>query len=221
MRKNTQSKSSVLYTNKDALFDGESNLPRYNQSIAQEFVKFFLSGHAKQNFLKEEREVLDFGAGSGSLAEILQDQHGFTPICIEIDPEFQALLQEKSFICYNSLNNLKKKYRLVYSSNVLEHIEDDTVAIRELCRAMTPGGQIGVYVHAMPFLYSSLDRQAGHFRRYKKVELVKKFQESGFKIDQCFYNDCLGVPASIALKIFGYRNRIGLGSSRSLAIYDK
>jgi hypothetical protein len=43
---------------------------------------------------------------------------------------------------------------------------------------------------------------------------------AGFEIEKCFYSDSLGVLASLFLRVFGYKNKIGFGSIKSLFIYD-
>jgi SAM-dependent methyltransferase len=221
MARNFQTKLSVGYSNKGALLDGENSLPRYNKSIVNEFANFFGLSKLEENSAQEAQKVLDFGAGTGSLAEIFRGDYGINPICIEIDPELRDILKEKNFNSFADVKRIKNDCKFIYSSNVLEHIDNDVEAITMLRKLIPKGGQIGIYVPALPFLFSDLDRKAGHFRRYKKSELIEKFQECGFKIDRCFYNDFLGVPASLVLKFFGYRNKSGLGAKGSLIIYDR
>lgn len=79
--------------------------------------------------------------------------------------------------------------------NVLEHIEDDAAALGDMTAMLKPGGHICVFVPALPFLYSNLDRIFGHFRRYTKPELDGKFEDAGLEIVKTTYMDVLGVPA--------------------------
>jgi len=85
---------------------------------------------------------------------------------------------------------------------------------------LKPGGIIGIYVPALPFLFSNFDREVGHFRRYKKRELIKLVKLAGFEIENCYFNDSIGVIASLVVKIFGY-NKEKFGSKKSLILYDK
>lgn len=215
-----QSYESNSYGNKTALFEGEKNLLNYNESIVIKFAKNFrLSDPIIST--TAALSTLEFGAGSGTLAEIFRKKFGISPICVEIDPSLRQILKEKKFVNIEKLSDSTQVFNFVYTSNVLEHIENDRESINHLYQVLSPGGKIGVYVPALPFLFSNLDREAGHFRRYKKSELVQKFIEAGFIIDKCFYSDCLGVPGSLALRVFGYRNNLKLGSGKSLIIYDK
>lgn len=220
MPKNFQTKSSVSYSNKGALLDGENSLPRYNKSIVREFANFFALTRLEENSVHDDQKVVDFGAGTGSLAEVFRRDYGIDPICVEIDPDLRGILKNKKFNFFAEIKQVEKDCSFIYSSNVLEHIDNDIEVIAILRNLLTKGGQIGIYVPALPFLFSDLDREAGHYRRYKKLELIKKFEECGFQVDRCFYNDVLGVPASLVLKLFGYRNKSGLGGKGSLEIYD-
>jgi predicted SAM-dependent methyltransferase len=59
---------------------------------------------------------------------------------------------------------------MIYSSNVLEHIEDDSRALNEMFAKLQINGKLAIYVPAFMFLFSDLDIKAGHFRRYSKKE---------------------------------------------------
>jgi SAM-dependent methyltransferase len=77
--------------------------------------------------------------------------------------------------------------------NVLEHIEDDRAELALAHRALRPGGHLLVYVPALSFLYSDLDRSVGHFRRYQKKQLVGLARQSGFTVVSARYFDMLGI----------------------------
>ncbi len=77
--------------------------------------------------------------------------------------------------------------------NVLEHIADDAAALRELHRILRPGGALLLFVPAMPFLFSRLDAFYGHFRRYRRGDLVGIVRAAGFEVTDARYLDMLGV----------------------------
>ena len=76
--------------------------------------------------------------------------------------------------------------------NVLEHIEDDRRVLAELYRAIEPGGVVVVLVPAHPALYSDLDRNLGHFRRYTRELLEQRFRDAGFVIEKSRYFNWVG-----------------------------
>jgi SAM-dependent methyltransferase len=72
-------------------------------------------------------------------------------------------------------------------SNVLEHIPDDEGTLRELRAMVRPGGLVAVYSPAFMLLMSDFDRSIGHVRRYRKRELVQRFERAGFEIAEARY----------------------------------
>jgi len=66
--------------------------------------------------------------------------------------------------------------------NVLEHIEDDVSAIRQLSRILKPGGVAVIEIPAGPGLFDVYDKQLMHFRRYRRKDAVSLFQNAGFQV---------------------------------------
>ena len=107
----------------------------------------------------------------------------------------------------------------MYTLNVLEHIEDDERALAELRRVMRPGATLVVYVPALPWLFTTMDTRVGHFRRYRRAELVEKLLRAGFTVGSVRYVDSLGVLATLAYRLLGSRE--GTIDPRSVALYDR
>jgi hypothetical protein len=93
----------------------------------------------------------------------------------------------------------------VYTSNVLEHIEDDVHTLQQIRSVMKPQSNLVVYVPAFQCLYSSWDNSDGHHRRYNKKELLFKLDAAGFDVTKVIYVDTLGFFASLAARIFRYK----------------
>jgi hypothetical protein len=213
-----QNSESQTYTGTQELLDSEAGLIGYSTEIVR---KFFSKMELQKRIIEYRGNILEFGAGTGSLAEIFQSRFQIKPHCIELDPKLIGIISQKGFQCYQFLNQTSQKYEAIYTSNVLEHIENDIHVLKELFESLTPGGVIGIYVPAHPILYSMMDKEIGHIRRYTRSELKSKVEESGFIIQSLTYDEFIGFFASIVLKTFGYKNKAGLGSKRSLVIYDK
>jgi hypothetical protein len=79
------------------------------------------------------------------------------------------------------------------SINVLEHIEADE---RELGIYRTllaeHQGFLCLFVPARPEIYSSLDRDFGHYRRYTRPGLATKLAQAGFEIIRLDYFNFVG-----------------------------
>ena len=211
-----QTDLNLDYSAKKNLFDTEEGLISYNRDLIKKFRKGL---GLKSN--QKSVDLIEFGAGSGALAEIWRSEFGISPICIEIDDVLVERLKAKGFITFKDISNINNLAPLVYTSNVLEHIEDDVTALKKIKEKMQKGGLLAIYVPALPFLYSDHDRKIGHFRRYRKTELMKKVTLAGFKIEDCYYNDCTGVLAELSVKLFGWNGKSGLGSEKSFIFYDK
>ena len=189
----------------------ERHLKRYNRDLVTSL----------STPLQNCQTILEFGAGIGTLAQEWARIRGFMPDCLEIDPRLCAILQERDFITYPTVAAIDKKYAGIYSSNVLEHIEDDVTALRQIHDLLEPNGKCALYVPAMPCLYSDFDRAVGHYRRYNKKELVQKVESAGLTIHSISYADSLGFFAALLVKMFGYKEENGLGSPKSFALYDR
>ena len=74
-------------------------------------------------------------------------------------------------------------------------------------------------------LWSKLDEEVGHYRRYECSELIEKCEQVGLTIEKLHFADSLGFFALLAMKIFGYsfgyNKDAGIGSVSPLRFYDK
>lgn len=136
--------------------------------------------------------MLDFGAGIGTLAMEWEKQTGVKAECLEVNARQRQMIGERGFICYGSIDGVAKTFEGIYSSNVLEHIEDDVGALEKLYSLLEESGVLAVYVPAFMCLFSELDRSVGHYRRYGRTELIDKVVRAGFRVVKCEYSDCLG-----------------------------
>lgn len=213
-----QSSESQTYTGTQELLDSETGLIGYSSEIVR---KFYTKMELHTRIIKNGGNLLEFGAGTGFLAEIFRTKFNLNPDCLELDPNLVKLIKNKEFRCFQFLSETPQDYAAIYTSNVLEHIENDTAVLKELYEALIPGGIIGIYVPAHPILYSTMDKEIGHVRRYTRSELRQKVIGAGFSIQSITYDEFLGFFASALVKVVGYKNRVNLGSQKSLLFYDK
>lgn len=68
--------------------------------------------------------------------------------------------------------------------NVLEHIEDDVLALKKAFDLLKPGANLIIEVPAGKSLYDSYDKQLRHFRRYSASELKSKLESVGFEVQR-------------------------------------
>ena len=101
--------------------------------------------------------------------------------------------------------------------NVLEHVEDDAAEIAAAYRALKRGGHLLLFVPALMALYSELDRQIGHFRRYRRSALRRIVEHAGFSVVRCRYFDVVGI-APWYVNFVVLKNAM---TSRGVTLYDK
>jgi hypothetical protein len=66
--------------------------------------------------------------------------------------------------------------------NVLEHIEDDVGALRDLAAVVEPGGTIVLWVPAYMQLYGEFDKKLGHVRRYTPATIRTSVESAGLAV---------------------------------------
>ncbi len=81
----------------------------------------------------------------------------------------------------------------ILCSNVLEHIQDDRAVLSNLHTVLKPGGRLVLVVPAGGCLYGSLDDVLGHFRRYRKRDLVALLAAADFEVEDVFSMNKPGV----------------------------
>jgi SAM-dependent methyltransferase len=213
-----QNSDSPIFSGTQELFDSETALIGYTTSIVEKFHKYL---NLQQRVIEHHGKLLEFGAGTGFLAEIFRQKFKISPVCVELSPDLISTIKSKKFECHQYLRETPQSFSAIYTSNVLEHIQDDSEILTQLYEKITPGGVIGIYVPAHQFLFSTMDEQIGHVRRYSKKDLMAKTKSAGFEIKRVQYDDFLGFFASLVVKLIGYKNKANLGSARSLLIYDR
>ncbi len=205
------------YSGTNELENLEKFTPRYNRDVIRRFTKAIL----KKSFGDPYVRTLDFGAGLGTITRGVQEELAARVFCLEVDPTLCEKLAADGFEVHDELSKFEQNFQFIYTSNVLEHIQDDVLAIVNLNGKLEPNGQLLIYVPAFPFLYSEMDEKVGHFRRYTRSELVQKLSDSRFKIETIYYVDSIGYVASIFMKLVGFQRTGNIGGESSLLFYDK
>ena len=211
--RNLQNELSINYSGVQELKNIEQGLQFYSKDLVKKMKKGLK--------IEKNNRVLDFGAGTGQLAEIWRDKYRMNLICLEVDPSLVEILMAKKFKVFQKLDQVQDMFEFVYTSNVLEHIDDDVSTLIDIKNKMLVGGRLVIYVPALPFLFSDLDVSVGHYRRYSKKELIKNVTKAGFEVEDCYWNDSLGVLATLIVKLLGYKGKLNLGGIKSMYIYDR
>jgi SAM-dependent methyltransferase len=87
---------------------------------------------------------------------------------------------------------------LVSSMDVIEHLDDDLVGLREYRRVLVPGGVLLLTVPAYEWLWSEHDVWAAHRRRYRVGGLASVVEAAEFEVlYTSYYNSFLVPPAAV------------------------
>lgn len=147
----------------------------YREAIARLF-SVYLSG-----------DILEIGAGIGQmLADISRICHPRSISAVEPNPNFASNLQTNlpdARVWQGTESHLpsSESFDAILSVNVLEHIEKDTDELSRWRDRLAPRrGHLCLLVPARPELYSLMDLDFGHFRRYTKDDLTEKLAAAGF-----------------------------------------
>jgi SAM-dependent methyltransferase len=89
----------------------------------------------------------------------------------------------------------------VLALDVLEHLDDDQRAAREIARILAPGGVAVVAVPAVRWLWSEHDVALEHRRRYRLAELEVVLEQAGLSIAHASYYNTLLFPLVAARRL--------------------
>lgn len=104
------------------------------------------------------------------------------------------------------------KFDVIICSEVLEHIENDAVAIENLNELLNSSGYLIVTVPYKHKYWTKHDEFSGHFRRYEFDEIINKLKTNGFSIIEDF---------SWGWPLFNIYHHVLLGYINSNVIYGK
>jgi SAM-dependent methyltransferase len=152
--------------------------------------------------------ILDYGCGTGGNTD------AYTPLgaVVGIEPNADAVAMAHARgtarFCRGSGTELPFKagaFDVAVASDVLEHIEDDLGAVREIARVLRPGGALVVSVPAHPWLFGDHDAALMHFRRYTRDNLRRALSDGGLQVEWMSYWNSALFPAVAAYRLLAPR----------------
>ena len=137
----------------------------------------------------KKKTILEIGCSSGYLIKDLKAKFKYINYVgadvlklslLKLSEKWKEVPFLKFDITKNPLKNIK--FDNIIMLNVLEHINDDFLAIKNTFKLLNKNGSIYIEVPAHQFLYDNYDKQLFHFRRYSIADLEKKLVKAGYKI---------------------------------------
>lgn len=181
-----QARTLSIHTYKEpaaAMLDIMSGAKRFNRWMADTLLPYIIG------------DVLELGAGIGNLTILLCPGRR-RYIATDLDTAALKRLRERARDQPNlttakcditqpsEFERYVNSIDTVLCLNVLEHIEDDTTALRSIHSCLKPGGRALILVPQGMQVFGSLDEVLEHRRRYSKRELRTKMSAAGFRVDR-------------------------------------
>lgn len=152
--------------------------------------------------------ILEIGSGIGNISRLLLEKYEKVSLS-DLRESYCDILKKK----FQHDGHLQNVYQLdlgerdlqksramligqfdsVIASNVVEHVENDGLAIRNCYDMLKLKGRLVVLVPAYGFLYNGLDRELGHFKRYSRATMTDLLQKEGFSIVHSQYFNAAGI----------------------------
>lgn len=175
------------------------------------------------NQLSGVRSILEVGAGQGAVGARLSRRYDYTAV----EPDEASFniaarrLADRGRVLHGDVSALDPdaRFDLVCAFEVLEHIEDDTEALRQWRRHIRPNGYLYISVPAFEKRYTVTDEWVGHYRRYEPRALAQVLEEQGLLVSSMLtYGFPLGnVLEWVRRRIIGMRQPQASLTERSLA----
>lgn len=127
---------------------------------------------------------------------------------LDVEPAFGEGAPRGGFLraSANALPFAENSFDAILAFDVLEHLDDDAGALREIARVARPGASLVLTVPAMPSLWGAHDVVNRHRRRYTRTSLAATFERAGVRVSSIAWFNTLLLPA-IALVRWSRRLR--------------
>jgi SAM-dependent methyltransferase len=177
--------------------------------------------------------VIEIGSGIGNISRFclhagwritLSDVR--TNYCEELKTKFSSYSNLKGVIKVdlthpdfdNAYSGILNSFDTLFALNVVEHINDDNLAIKNCYKLLKSGGVIITLVPAYRWLYNSFDKTLEHYRRYNRKSLTRLIKKNNFKIFICRYFNFAGI---FGWFFFGTILKHTTIPERQMSIYNK
>jgi SAM-dependent methyltransferase len=155
------------------------------------------------------RRIVELGSGIGNLTRYLLDGTERAWL-LEVDPGLCETLRSRferpgvevvqvdlgAGMPEGLVRDLQADHvDTIFSSNVMEHIRDDLLLLRQAHQVLVPGGRTMHIVPAQRWLFNRLDRAYGHERRYAKDRVREVIRQGGWAPEAMQYFNLSGTLA--------------------------
>lgn len=158
--------------------------------------------------VSKDSKILDIGCSSGIFLKDLERLGFKLENLFGIDISEKAIANcktngiQNAFVMDAQEISLSEQFDIIVASDCLEHLRDDTAAIKNWTSLLKKGGKLCVFVPAFQSLWSKHDEVNMHFRRYTNKELKDKLIAENLTIlKSSYWNFFLFLPLYFFRKI--------------------
>jgi SAM-dependent methyltransferase len=191
------SRDGLLRFTEDPPSIGAGFKPEYFARLAEfEERNFWFRGRnrliqwALRNYFPNAKSLFEVGCGTGFVlagirknfphmllagSEIFRDGLAFARARL---PDVELYQMDARRIPF------EHEFDVMGAFDVLEHLDEDEVALTQMFNAIRPGGGLLLSVPQHRSLWSASDDYAMHQRRYNRGELRQKVERAGFRIER-------------------------------------
>jgi glycosyltransferase involved in cell wall biosynthesis/phospholipid N-methyltransferase len=167
--------------------------PRFNAWMAETIAPFC------------GQRVLEIGSGTGNLTRRLIPREQY--VASDVNPLYlhtlNGLTADRPYLDVTftdvtkgqSFPKIDGGFDTVICLNVIEHVDDDVAALRNIRDVLAPKGKAIVLVPQGPEIMGTLDEVLGHKRRYTREKLAQLANDAGFEIRDLIMFNRIGRPA--------------------------
>lgn len=138
--------------------------------------------------------VLDVGSADGPSVAWLGDR-----VALDIDP--RGLRPGGVCGAVETLPFPDDRFDVASAFDVVEHCQDEALALSELRRVVKPGGVVLLAVPAYQWMWSAFDVRAGHYRRYTRPRLRRAVEAVDLKVERATYVFASTLPFFLAARL--------------------
>lgn len=173
-------------------------------SVADKFNRWMYE--SIKPFLKGE--ILEIGSGIGNITNcVLHDNFSITAsdirdnYCFILHNRFDEnpLLKEVRNIDIvhpdfdEVYKDLFEKFDSIFALNIVEHVENDKLAIENCKKLLKTGGNLIILVPAFQSLYNHFDKELEHYKRYTRKNLCHLYLSTDLIIHKSMYFNAMGI----------------------------
>lgn len=178
-----------------------------------------------------ESPMLEIGSGIGNISKCCLNE-GHSLVMTDIRTEYIDFLKENLSEHQQNILQLDLvdenfdekhksqfgKFKTVFALNVVEHIENDSLAIHNATKLLCAEGKLIILVPAHAMLYNKIDRNLFHFKRYGFRDLSQLMQTPPLKLDTIKGFNGLGIAAWVYGGLF---SRKGVIAGDDMKLYNR